>query len=85
MMKEEKPRFKVETIIYIGKWFGNQPRNTVVKGKIVATVDKSILGWIKYEMVIIGRKQRFLIGDFKSPDVWSARIYKNSKKEIYKV
>ena len=78
-----KDRFKIGDTVFISNWFHDQPKNTVVRAKIVKRLDKNFYG--KYSVIIEGRTKESHIGDFGSPDVWKARIYKNSKKKIYKI
>lgn len=82
--KKDRDRFKVGDDIYLTNWYHGQPRNTVVKGKIVARLnDPWSAVFAKYAMILDGGKREFLIGDRSSPDFWGSRIYKNSIKEIY--
>jgi hypothetical protein len=79
----KKDRFKIGDIIYISNWFNNQPNNTVITARIIDRLLHSPLNWVKYAIIIDGKNKEFCVGDFKSPDVWSARIYKTSKRGIY--
>lgn len=78
-----KDRFKIGDTIFISNWFGNQPNNTVIKAKIIDRFKQDSLPWVKYVIIIDGKDKKFCIGDFRSPDIWKAKIYKKSKKQIY--
>jgi hypothetical protein len=76
-------RFKIGDIVFISNWFHDQPKNTVVRAKVIKKLDKTLY-YGKYAVIIDGNTKESHIGDFGSHDVWGARIFKNSKKKIYK-
>ncbi len=77
-------RFKIGDTVFISNWFNDQPKNTVVRAKVIKKLDRTLY-YGKYAVIIDGNTKEHHIGDFRSLDVWGARIYKNSKKKIYKI